>query len=125
MVPVPYFTIISNNNLILYLLTVSVPYVTIISNNNLIFTDSLNTDVSCKSGVSYPPATITWSINGGNNLGNGTTSKNSDGTTTSILQYTADKSDDNKILQCTATNGYGPNKTDSITLNIRCKYRFF
>ncbi|KAK6172354.1 hypothetical protein SNE40_016027 [Patella caerulea] len=86
--------------------------VTITNKNSYIFTDGQDTNVTCKTAI------ITWSIISGINLGNGTTINNTDGTTTSILQYTADKSDDKNTLLCTATNGYGSPKTDTVMLDI-------
>ena len=89
------------------------------SDNPLTIREGTQIEVRCVvNSNAYPAPTITWYL-GSTNI-TSTTSINK----TSII-LTGNRQDNNKTLNCSATNNNKPPKTVVTTLNVECKYFIF
>ncbi|XP_055954529.1 uncharacterized protein LOC130010692 [Patella vulgata] len=77
------------------------------------------TEITCYTGTIDSTVSFTWYIDSTDNTLPGQTTSIIDGSTSSILQLTSTKQQNNKKLHCSATNRCGTGDTDNITLDIR------
>lgn len=106
-----------NWNDICFLYTVDVQNISISpSDNPLTFREGTQMEVRCVVNSNAVPApNITWSL--------GSTYITSiAGTYTTSITLTGNRTDNNKTLQCRATNNNKTPKTASTVLNIECEY---